>query len=679
MDTLRFAAWRLRQHPGWLGWLVFLFYATAGFRLSVLKELTWVGLADDAALACVLGFGASLLASWRGWLRLPVLGLLGFCLAFYNLCNALFYGFFDSLLNLDSWRLLYQADGARQSVKAVLTTRIIALHVVLPLLLLALALWRSRHARPRVAAPGRALLPLAAGALLLAQGSVASRIPLPSENNGVLILGRQLVSRLWHGRGGGEAVRRNMLAALGSDYWVPPAEEYRVGMDVNHPLLKLPVRPTSKASNPVNVVIILMESVRLMELGLDDATTRVAPTLARLAREGVYYTRFYANAHQTVRDEFITLCGAQSYYGGGQEYSMFPTLGIACLPQILKDHGYETRWISSYDANYADKRLFHSTHGIQFFSDIVDLKKRRLKAPDVGWGPSDEDLADYAVDVLNKAHAPFFAEIMTLSNHHPFTGPFDVERLQSVEHSTEGRMYKDYIAGLQYTDKALKRFFDQARKRPWFDDTVFLILGDHSVWLFPGTGPRIFTPAEQVEVYHRTPLIMYSPKHLKPERREVIGSQMDIAPTLLDFLGISAPNAFEGVSLLRDIPHQNRRVMLGNESGWSIRLGDNHCYLTGMECFDYFPPICPAGYERKRRAHACFRTHEDLLRPGVEPVPVERLGEREALELLALGQRLVDNHNHLLLHDALFPGKEALFLQLDHASPGDAGPAKPPR
>ena len=160
-----------------------------------------------------------------------------------------------------------------------------------------------------------------------------------------------------------------------------------------------------------------MESVRAYESGACGADPLVdAHTLDRLAGEGVLFKNFYANSYHTARAEF-----ANSFFfparqvQGSPETIARPRLSLLTWPSLLKRHGYATPlWIGSYTPTYDNKQEFLSHHGIDAFYSSLPKGFRK-----VGWGPSDEDLFSYAFDVLSAQRAPYFAEIMTLSDRTP--------------------------------------------------------------------------------------------------------------------------------------------------------------------------------------------------------------------------------------------------------------------
>ena len=179
------------------------------------------------------------------------------------------------------------------------------------------------------------------------------------------------------------------------------------------------------------------------------------------------------------------------------------------------------------------------------------------------WGVADENLFDMALEQLDAQHAsgkPFFAHIMTTSNHRPFTYPegrIDIP-------SKSGR-----AGGVKYTDYAVGRFIKDARQKPWFKDTLFVIVADHT---HNGRGKQELPPG----AYH-IPLIMLSP-HLKPTTVDTLASQIDVAPTILGVLGLPYTSRFFGQDILTEGPH-NPRAFLANyqtvglyRDGWVVEL-----------------------------------------------------------------------------------------------------------
>ena len=418
LDALWFV---LTRRPGLLAWLMLLLWEIVAFRVVVASGIAPAGALDDLFVIALLLAVFLFSATWPLLVRIPALTVLGLLLVLFTFANACYVTFFDTFLNLDSYTLLGQAGGATASIQQVITLKIAIILGAVPLALLTLVVLHASARRARRGAlPG--LLALAAGlGLALTWPAFSHQTFLVAERNGVMNLARQWVKRMYLIHGVDTQARKAaMLDTLAQTYPFRIPNDSPSGKRKSFPLLQ------EYAGNPTpgtrsNVVIVLMESFRLYQSGIDGAKgDTFAPNLAKLAKESLYFSNFYANANQTVRAEMATLCSILPNFTGGQVYSAFPSLGARCLPEILGDAGYSTHWISSYRASYGKKKRFLAQHGVQKFHDSKEINKRKLLKPEIGWGPSDEDLADFAADVLDQAKEPFFAEITTLSNHHPF-------------------------------------------------------------------------------------------------------------------------------------------------------------------------------------------------------------------------------------------------------------------
>lgn len=144
---------------------------------------------------------------------------------------------------------------------------------------------------------------------------------------------------------------------------------------------------------------------------------------------------------------------------------------------------------------------------------------------------ADETLFNQVLKALDDHAAkgePAFEMVMTTSNHRPFIFPKD--RVQAKQGVREG--------GVRYTDWAIHDFLKKAESRPWFDNTVFVIVADHQASAAGKT-------ALPVNKYH-IPCLVYAPALIAPAVNDRLISQMDLAPTLLGMLGISYTSRFMG-------------------------------------------------------------------------------------------------------------------------------------
>jgi phosphoglycerol transferase MdoB-like AlkP superfamily enzyme len=147
-------------------------------------------------------------------------------------------------------------------------------------------------------------------------------------------------------------------------------------------------------------------------------------------------------------------------------------------------------------------------------------------------------MANKAIQIMNaeaKTGKPFFNHWMTVSNHRPFTYPNDKIDIPGDAKSRDG--------GVKYTDYALKKFFDMAKKQPWFSNTVFVILADHCA----SSAGKTELPLDK----YRIPAMIYSPGFIVPEHCDKLVSQIDIMPTVLGLLNFDYQSKFFGQDVLQ--------------------------------------------------------------------------------------------------------------------------------
>jgi len=324
------------------------------------------------------------------------------------------------------------------------------------------------------------------------------------------------------------------------------AAELDAGRPVVHPS-QLPFDRKIVGRGPekrLNVVLISVESLSADFLSAFGNREHLTPNLDRLAEQGMLFTRLYATGTRTVRGlEALTL-------------SIPPTPGrsivkrqhndnLFTLGEVFKEKGYEPMYLYGGYGYFDNMNAFFSGNGYTVLDRTV-LKPEEISYENI-WGVADEDLFRLALRELDKRDAagkPFFAHIMTVSNHRPFTYP---EGRIDIPSKT-GRE-----GGVKYTDFAIGQFIDTARAKPWFDRTLFVIVADHT---HKGRG-RTELP---ITNYH-IPMIVYSPKHVAPRRVDTIASQIDVGPTILALLNFSYGSRFFGHDILHEGVHHQRALL----------------------------------------------------------------------------------------------------------------------
>ncbi|NJD55834.1 MAG: sulfatase [Nitrospirae bacterium] len=291
----------------------------------------------------------------------------------------------------------------------------------------------------------------------------------------------------------------------------------------------------------LNVVTIIVESLSAEYLGVFGNRKGLTPNLDALAGQGLLFTHLYATGTRTDRGlEAITLSvpptpGRSIVKRRGNE-------GLFSWGSVMRGKGYDTVFMYGGYGYFDNMNYFFSHNGYRTI-DRKDIAPSDIHFENA-WGVCDEDLFAKALrefDIAYRGHRPFFAEIMTTSNHRPYTYPEG--RIDIPSHS--GR-----DGAVKYTDYAIGKFIDDARKEPWFRDTVFVIVADHCA----NSAGKTALPVKKYEI----PLIVFSPAHIQPARVDRLASQIDVAPTVLDLLNFSYADRFFGRDILHAPPQQER-------------------------------------------------------------------------------------------------------------------------
>lgn len=272
-------------------------------------------------------------------------------------------------------------------------------------------------------------------------------------------------------------------------------------------------------TNRPNILIVLMESFGgtfIQELG---GNPEVAPHLNALAKEGVFFSRCFANSFRTDRGMVCTFSG----YPGLPTLSIMknPTLSESMpnLAKSLSKVGYKTDFLYGGDVNFTNMRGFLRNGG---FGKIVSEDNFSLsQRNDSKWGVNDGVTFDYLYNELKKRNSnqPWFTAFLTLSSHEPFEVPY--KRLADKEYNA-----------FAYTDECIGQFIKKFRKLPQWKNTLIVFLPDHGHY-YPKEGdsrsPRFF----------RIPIIWAGGAVSYPMEFKKIMNQTDLAATLLAQLGIS--------------------------------------------------------------------------------------------------------------------------------------------
>ncbi len=352
-------------------------------------------------------------------------------------------------------------------------------------------------------------------------------------------------------------------------------------------------RPRVQSANPLdrtvssgrprgdyNVVLILEESLGADYVGVLGGKPGLTPRFDELCDRGLLFDNFYATGNRTARALEAVLTSLPP----------LPTEAILkrdrsdrvyTLANVLAKRGYERLFMTGGSGLFDGVKSFMTSNGFNHFLEEGDYESPVFTN---AWGVSDEDLFRRAVaefDRFDAAERPFFALVLTVSNHRPFTYP--AGRVSAERSSRSG--------AVRYADWALGKFFRQAQSRPFYKNTIFVVMGDHGARVY---GSQLF-PMKS----YRVPVLVIHPEQKIPGRRSnVLGCSMDIAPTILGWLGGSYRSTFfgrdltqvtasEGIALMQhnhDVAmleaNNQLTVLSAGKNAWGYRLNPRTFALT---------------------------------------------------------------------------------------------------
>lgn len=362
----------------------------------------------------------------------------------------------------------------------------------------------------------------------------------------------------------------------------------------------------ASGQRPPNVVVVMMESLSAEYMGTFGNTKGLTPNLDALAEEGVLFTRLFAAGTRTVR-------GLESLSAAlpplpGKSIVRWPERGdLDTLGKVMGRNGWNPYFIYGGYGMFDNMNEYFSRSGYQV-RDRMNFPEDPKVFTNI-WGVADENLFDEVIRTMDRETAlgaPVFAHVMTTSNHVPFTYPdgrIDIP-------SPGGRP-----GGIKYADYAVGHFIAEARKKPWFDNTIFLFVADHCARSAGKTSIPVYR-------YH-IPAIIYAPKLVEPRRVDTLVSQIDLAPTLLNLVGLGDQSTFVGRDALAMKPEEGRALLSTYQN-----LG----YLKG----DILTVLSP------RRKVEAFRVRED--KDEAKPVPVDPVLKDEAIAYFQGAAILMERH-----------------------------------
>jgi phosphoglycerol transferase MdoB-like AlkP superfamily enzyme len=339
--------------------------------------------------------------------------------------------------------------------------------------------------------------------------------------------------------------------------------------------LKRSIKNSGEEIKP-NVMFICIESLSAEFMNRYGSISEVTPFMDSLLSKSINFNNLYATGTRTVRGmEAITLSIPPS--PGRSIVKRKNNTGFFNIGTIFKQKGYKNVFFYGGDGYFDNMNQFFGGNGF----DIVDrgrgylmgdeFKSKRTNIEDNevtfenAWGVCDEDIYRKVIkeaDLNYKNKTPFFNFIMTTSNHRPYTYPENKIDIPSGA----GRH-----GAVKYTDFSIQEFIKIAKSKPWFSNTVFVIMADHCA---SSAGKKEINIAK----YH-IPAFIYNLKNQPTSEVDKLCSQIDLFPTLFGYFNWTYTSQLIG----RDISKVNQKnglALIGNYRNLGL-FKDNKLMVLG--------------------------------------------------------------------------------------------------
>ena len=333
-----------------------------------------------------------------------------------------------------------------------------------------------------------------------------------------------------------------------------------------------------------NVVLIFLESTRAGATTPYNKDLKTTPFLDELAKNSMIAEQAYAVVPHTHNAITATNCGIDPPLDRWGTLSLATRKPSKCLPELLKEQGYDTAYFMSQTSTFENSPKIMDNMGYEEFHSVETMDKEGFEQTNY-FGYEDDVMLEPSRKLLEKqkqSGKPFLATYLTSAPHHQYLAP---QKSYGRKNFSEDDLVNRYLNSVRYEDFFLKNLFDQYKKLGVYEDTVFVILGDHG----EGFGEHGRYQHDNI-IYEeglRIPLLIHDPRWCEKGcessgRIQTPVTELDILPTVVDLLGYGIKGGeYKGNSLLRPLP-EGRPLLFScwNESGClaSIRGKEKYIY-----------------------------------------------------------------------------------------------------
>ncbi|MBI1780330.1 MAG: LTA synthase family protein [Sphingobacteriales bacterium] len=355
-----------------------------------------------------------------------------------------------------------------------------------------------------------------------------------------------------------------------------PAMAKFLGIDKQEEYLDFKRTVAAANEKQMNVVLVVCESFSMYKSSMSGNPLNTTPYFNQMSKEGVFFEKCFSPHFGTARGVFALMTGIPDV-----QLSKFSTRN----PEALTHHTIINDF-TDYNKYYfiGGNSEFNNFRGLiqQNVKNVKIYDENSYQSPKFNvWGISDKNLFKEANNVLKQNDKPFFAIIQTADNHRPFEIPQedkDFVKQYAGEETLKANGFEslDEYNAFRYADYCIQHFINDAKKEAYFNNTLFVFVGDHGV---QGDANAVYPNAwtEQRLSDEHVPLLFYAPGILQPQLRKEITSQIDVLPTIAGIAGKHYTNQTLGRDLLNTKPGGDCAFIIHHDEG-NIGVVTNEFY-----------------------------------------------------------------------------------------------------
>jgi phosphoglycerol transferase MdoB-like AlkP superfamily enzyme len=297
-----------------------------------------------------------------------------------------------------------------------------------------------------------------------------------------------------------------------------------------------------------NIILVICESFSAYKSSMYNNALNTTPFFNELCNKGIFFDRCFTPSYGTARGVWATITGIPDVESP-KTASRNP-LAVNQHTIINNFKGYDKYYFLGGDPTWANIQglLANNIEGLKLYQQ-ENFKAKKIDV----WGISDKNLFLEANGILKENTKPFFAIIQTADNHRPYTIPKEDENAFKKLNFPKDSLNKygfesnEEVNAFRYTDFCFQQFMEAAKKEKYFNNTIFVFIGDHGIKGNATQLPKTFT--EQGLTAEHVPLLFYSPKFNTPKRINTICSQVDVLPSIAGITNSSYINTTLGRNL----------------------------------------------------------------------------------------------------------------------------------